>query len=152
MTYRKWRTWSALSKSIEPLWRNRDPRMTQNGHVYTICCQSRTRRDVISGRNVKCQEILKMQALAASEKIKKKSHWRRRWGCDVNAICSPSKAAVDIISSVVAEIFWDYHAVNLWAANFSSFWKKIKISPFCNECIDGRSTWAPFSGPRSKNI
>ena len=43
-------------KSIEPLSRNRDPHMTQNEHVYAICCRQEVGDDVISSRNAKTVE------------------------------------------------------------------------------------------------
>ena len=43
---------STFSKSVdEPLSQNRDPNMTQNEHVYAICCGLEVDNDVISGRN-----------------------------------------------------------------------------------------------------
>ena len=45
-----------ISKSVEPLARNSDPNMTQNEHVYVICCRPDVADDVISGGNVKSTE------------------------------------------------------------------------------------------------
>ena len=42
-----------FSQSVEPLLRNRDPNMTQNEHVYAICCRPEEGDDVISGQNGK---------------------------------------------------------------------------------------------------
>ena len=44
---------STLSESVEPLSRNRDPQMTTNLHVCTICLRPEVVYDVISGRNLK---------------------------------------------------------------------------------------------------
>ena len=44
---------STFSELVEPLSGNRDPNMTQNKHVYEICCQPEVAGDVISGENVK---------------------------------------------------------------------------------------------------
>ena len=38
-----------VSESVEPSSRNCDPNMTQNLHVYAICCQPEVDNDVISG-------------------------------------------------------------------------------------------------------
>ena len=43
-------------KSIEPLTRNRDLNMTQNEHVYAICCRPEEGGDVILGQHVKTLE------------------------------------------------------------------------------------------------
>ena len=43
-------------KLVELLSRNRNLNMTQNQHVYAICCRSNADGDVISGRNVKTIE------------------------------------------------------------------------------------------------
>ena len=45
-----------FKESVEPLSRNRDPDMTQNEHVYTICCRPEVAGDVISSENVKTIE------------------------------------------------------------------------------------------------
>ena len=41
----------SLSKSDEPLARNRDPNVTKNEHVYAICSQPEVVVDVISGED-----------------------------------------------------------------------------------------------------
>ena len=44
----------SILKSIEPLSRNGEPNMTQNEHVYAICCRPDVDdNDVISYENVK---------------------------------------------------------------------------------------------------
>ena len=45
-----------FSESVEPLSRNRDPNMTQNEHVYAICCRPEVSGDVISSENVETIE------------------------------------------------------------------------------------------------
>ena len=53
------------SESVEPLSRNRDPNMTQNEHVYAICCRSEVAGDVVSSENVKtteCYSLLNFEA------------------------------------------------------------------------------------------
>ena len=42
-----------VNQSVEPLSRNRDANVTQNGHVYAICCQPEVAGDVTSGENAK---------------------------------------------------------------------------------------------------
>ena len=60
----KWSPWITISRTVntlrigwtvelvEPLSRNSHPKMTQNEHVYTICCRSEAASDVISGWKV----------------------------------------------------------------------------------------------------
>ena len=36
--------------------RNHDPNLTQNEHVYAICCQPEVAADVVSGENLKTAE------------------------------------------------------------------------------------------------
>ena len=44
--------------------------MTQNEHVYAICCQPEVAGDVISGQNVETTEGYVVLNLVVSEKIK----------------------------------------------------------------------------------
>ena len=39
---------SPIGELLEPLSRNRDPNLTQNEHVYAICCRVEVAGDVIS--------------------------------------------------------------------------------------------------------
>ena len=41
-----------FSQSVLPLSRNRDPNVTQNGHVYVICCRPEVPDHVIYGKDV----------------------------------------------------------------------------------------------------
>ena len=41
-----------LSESVEPLSKNRHPNITQNEHVYAVCCRPEVAGEVISGENV----------------------------------------------------------------------------------------------------
>ena len=41
-----------ISKSSESISRNRDLNITQNEHVYAICCRPKKDDDIISGQNV----------------------------------------------------------------------------------------------------
>ena len=60
----------------------------------------------------------------------------------VNAILSQPEVANDVISGQDA---------NLWVAGLSSFQEN--QNQLFMECIDdGKSTWASFSGSRSKNV
>ena len=45
-----------FSESVESLSRNCDPNLTQNEHIYTICCGPEVADDVISGGSVKTTE------------------------------------------------------------------------------------------------
>ena len=45
-----------ISESLESLSRNRDPNMTQNEHVYSICCRPEVAGNVISHEAVKTIE------------------------------------------------------------------------------------------------
>ena len=41
-----------FSESVEPLSRHGDQNLTQNEHVYAICCRPEAAGDVISGENI----------------------------------------------------------------------------------------------------
>ena len=45
-----------FSKSVEPLSRHQDLDMTQNEHVYAMCCPPEVAGDFIYGRNIKTAE------------------------------------------------------------------------------------------------
>ena len=67
--------------------------MTQNEHVYAICCRQEVPGDVISGRVVKTVEdyVPTYFEVASSSILREnKSHCNGEdgGGCDVNAICS----------------------------------------------------------------
>ena len=58
-----------LSESVEPLSRNSDPNMTENGHIYAICCRAEVAGDVLSGENVKTVDgyaMLNLEAASSS--------------------------------------------------------------------------------------
>ena len=43
---------NTFSESVEPLSRNRDPKMTQNLHVFAICRRPEIDYDIVSGEAV----------------------------------------------------------------------------------------------------
>ena len=45
-----------FSKSIEPLSRHGDANVTQNEHVYAMCCRPEVAGDIISGTNINTTE------------------------------------------------------------------------------------------------
>ena len=49
-------TSKTFSESVEPLSRNRDSNITQNEHVYPICCWPKVAGDIMSGENEKAIE------------------------------------------------------------------------------------------------
>ena len=75
--------------------------MTQNEHVY---CRPEVDDEVISGRNVKNVEgyiVVNFEALAVSEIFPKRLFCDGEVGvdsCNVNAICSRSEVADEVIS------------------------------------------------------
>ena len=59
-----------MSNMLLPLSRNRDPNMTQNEHVYAICCRPEVAGDVISGGRVNTIEgyaLLNFEAASISK-------------------------------------------------------------------------------------
>ena len=66
-----------FSESVETLSRNRDPNLTQNGHVYAIWCRPEAAGDVISGGNVNTIESyaglnFEIASFSSFQDIKKK--------------------------------------------------------------------------------
>ena len=90
--------------------------MTQNQHIYTICCRPAVDDDAISGWNFKTPEgclVVNLEVASSS------SFWDflKRLFCDgdvgdggsgVNAICSRPEVADDVISGEDAENFKEY--------------------------------------------
>ena len=87
---RKWSHWITVSKlltfseSFEPLSRNRDPNMTQNLHVCTICFRPEVVYGVISGRKVKTVEgypVVRFEVASSNSfrniKTRRPTNW---WG------------------------------------------------------------------------
>ena len=59
-----------FSESVEPLSKHCDPNMTQNAHVYAICCRPEVAGDVISGENVQTVDCYVVLTLLTSEILK----------------------------------------------------------------------------------
>ena len=71
------------SESVEPLSRNCHTHLTQNKHVYAICCRPKAAGDVVSGENVKIIEryavlYFKVASFMTFRDTKKITPWRRR--------------------------------------------------------------------------
>ena len=67
-----------LPKYIEMLPRNRDPNMTQNGHVYAICCRPEVDCDVISWLHVVGYVVANSEVASSSsfrDSVLKKNHF-----------------------------------------------------------------------------
>ena len=86
----KYTRWTTVSKAVNffrigwtVLSRSRDPNMTKNLHVCTICCRPEVVYDVISGWNVKTKRYFVVNFEVASSNsfrdIPKIISWRRRW-------------------------------------------------------------------------
>ena len=60
---------NTFSESVEPLSRHGDPNLTQNEHIYAICCRPEIAGDNIYGANFKIIEgyaVLNLEALSFS--------------------------------------------------------------------------------------